>query len=325
MPEITYIQAVREALEEELRRDEKVFLLGEDIGATGGVFGATRGLIDKFGPKRVRQTPISEAAIIGAACGASMLGLRPVAEIMYFDFIAVAMDQVISQVGKMRYMSNGQLQLPLVIRTQGGGGRGKGPQHSSSIEAWFFHSPGMKIVMPATPFDVKGLLKSAIRDDAPVLFIENAMMYNNKGQVPDEEYTVPIGEADIKRVGTDVTIVATGYMVLKSLEAARELEKMGISAEVIDPRTIYPLDIDPIVASVQKTGRLMVVHEAFTRGGIGAEIASQIMEKAFDYLDAPVERLGGLEVPMPYARSLEEVVIPNTDRIIAGANKLCNR
>jgi len=324
MRTVTYIEALREGLEEELRRDERVFLLGEDIGPHGGVFGATRGLLAKYGPTRVRQTPISEAAIVGAACGASMIGAIPVAEIMYFDHIAVAMDQVAGEIAKIRYMSNGQVRLPLVIRTQGGGGRGKGPQHSSSIEAWFFHCPGLKIVMPATPYDVKGLIKTAIRDDGPVLFLENAILYNTKGEVPDEEYLIPLGRAEIKRQGTDLTIVAVSAMVLRALDAAQELEKMGISAEVIDVRSLIPLDIECIVESVKKTSRALVVHEAWRRGGVGAELAAQITERAFDYLDAPVGRVGGLEVPSPYAESLERQVIPNPAAIVKQAKELCN-
>jgi pyruvate/2-oxoglutarate/acetoin dehydrogenase E1 component len=325
MREITYIKAITEALEEEMVRDEKVFLIGEDIGPQGGVFGATRGLLDKFGSKRVRQTPISESAIIGAACGSSMLGLRPVAEIMYFDFIAIAMDQVVNQVAKLRYTSSGQLKLPLVIRTQGGGGRGKGPQHSQSLEAWFFHTPGLKIAMPSTPYDAKGLLKSAIREDNPVLFIENAILYNTKGLVPDEEYTVPIGKAEVKREGQDLTIVATSAMVLRVLEAAQKLETMDISAEVIDLRSLSPLDINTVVESVEKTSKLLIVHEACKRGGIGAEISSLVTERAFDYLDAPVARIGGLETPMPFAESLEKEVIPDAAKIIEQARKLCGQ
>jgi len=324
MRTITYIEALREGLEEELLRDERVFLLGEDIGRHGGVFGATRGLFDKFGPKRVRQTPIAEAAIVGAACGASMIGAIPVAEIMYFDHIAVAMDQVAGEIAKIRYMSSGQVKLPLVIRTQGGGGRGKGPQHSSSVEAWFFHCPGLKIVMPATPYDVKGLIKTAIRDDGPVLFIENAILYNTKGEVPDGEYLIPFGKAEIKRSGADLTIVAISAMVLRALDAAKELMQLGLSADVIDVRSLVPMDLDCIVESVKKTHRALVVHEAWRRGGVGAEVAAQIMEHAFDYLDAPVERVGGLEVPSPYAESLERQVIPSAASIVSRAKHLCN-
>jgi len=324
MREITYIQALREAMEEEMERDEKVFLIGEDIGPHGGVFGVTRGLLDKFGPKRVRQTPISEVAIVGAACGSAMLGLRPVVEIMYFDFIMIAMDQVVNQVAKTRYTSCGQIKLPMVIRTPSSANRGKGPHHSDNLEAWFFHTPGIKIAIPSTPFDAKGLLKSSIRDDSPVLFIENANLYPTKGPVPDEEYTIPLGKAEVKKEGRDLTIVATSIQVLNALKAAHELESIGILAEVIDLRCLSPLDINIVVESVKKTSKLLIVHEAYRRGGIGAEIASLVTEKAFEYLDAPVERIGALEVPMPFAESLEKEVLPDTSKIIDKARRLCN-
>jgi pyruvate/2-oxoglutarate/acetoin dehydrogenase E1 component len=322
MRELTYVQAVTEALGEELARDGRVFLIGEDIGRTGGVFGATRGLLDKFGPARVRQTPISENGIIGVAAGASMLGLRPVAEIMYFSFITLAMDQIFNQLVKMRYMSNGTLWTPMVIRTQGGGGRGKGPQHSDSVEAWFYHMPGLKIAMPYTPYDAKGLLKTAIRDDNPVLFIENAMLYNDKGDVPQEDYTIPFGQAVVRRAGKDVTIVTYSRMVRDALKAAGDLESLGISAEVIDLRTLIPLDWDTVIGSVKKTGRVLVLHEAYKKGGIGGDIASEIMARAFDYLDAPVLRLGAKESPIPFARSLEEAILPNQADIVAACQSL---
>ncbi len=324
MKEITYVQAVREALDEEMKRDEKVFLLGEDIGPQGGVFHATEGLLAKYGPDRVRQTPISECSIIGAACGASMVGLRPVAEIMYFDFITIAMDQLVNQIAKIRYISNGQIKLPLVIRTQGGGGRGKGPQHSQSLEAWFLHVPGLKILMPSSPYDAKGLLKNAIRDDSPVLFIENAILYNTRGMVPEDDCIVPIGKAEVKKEGKDITIVAVSFMVLRALEVAEELRSEGLSIEVIDLRSVYPIDIETIIESVKKTSRLLVLHESCTRGGIGGEIVAQITEKAFDYLDAPAVRIGGLEAPMPYAESLESEVIPGKNKIIKKIKELIN-
>lgn len=322
MRELTYVQAVTEALGEELARDGRVFLIGEDIGRTGGVFGATRGLLDKFGPARVRQTPISENGIIGVAAGASMLGLRPVAEIMYFSFITLAMDQIFNQLVKMRYMSNGTLWTPMVIRTQGGGGRGKGPQHSDSVEAWFYHMPGLKIAMPYTPYDAKGLLKTAIRDDNPVLFIENAMLYNDKGDVPQEDYTIPFGQAVVRRAGKDVTIVTYSRMVRDALKAAGDLESLGISAEVIDLRTLIPLDWDTVIGSVKKTGRVLVLHEAYQKGGIGGDIASEIMARAFDYLDAPVMRLGAKDSPIPFAKSLEEAILPNQADIVAACQSL---
>jgi pyruvate/2-oxoglutarate/acetoin dehydrogenase E1 component len=270
----------------------------------------------------VRQTPISEAAIIGAAGGASLLGLRPVAEIMYSNFITIGMDQIVNHIAKLRYMSNGQVTLPLVIRTQGGGGRGKGPTHSDSIESWFFHVPGIKVVMPSNAYDVKGMLKSAIRDDNPVLFLEHAMLYNSKGTVPDGEYTVPLGQSKVKRAGTDITVVATSLMVWRALEAAQELEKEGISVEVIDLCTLVPLDIDTVVESVKKTGRLLIAHEAIKRGGIGGEISALVNEKAFDYLDAPIARIGGLGVPVPFAQELEEQVIPSSMTIVHAGRSL---
>ena len=275
-------------MNEELSRDENVFLIGEDIGLHGGVFGVTEGLYQKYGFERVKQTPISESAIIGAAIGSSMLGLRPVAEIMYFDFIATAMDQVINQAAKIRYMSGGQLKLPLVIRTQAGAGRGKAAQHSQYLEALFFHIPGIKIVLPSNPYDAKGMLKTAIRDNDPVLFIENAFLYNLEGEVPEDDYLIPFGQAKVVKEGIDITIVSYSMMLNRCLNAAAELEKKGISVEVIDLRTIQPLDIDTVIYSVKKTNKLLVVHESYKKGGIGAEIASQVMERAFDYLDAGI-------------------------------------
>jgi len=319
---ITFRQALNNAMDEELSRDKSVILLGEDIGLNGGVFHVTDGLFQKYGFERVKQTPISESAIIGAAIGSSMLGLRPVAEIMYFDFIATAMDQVINQAAKIRYMSGGQLKIPLVIRTQAGAGRGKGSQHSQYLEALFFHIPGIKIALPSNPYDAKGMLKTAIRDDNPVLFIENAFLYNLKGEVPDEDYTVPFGQAKIKKKGNDITIVSYSMMVNKCMNVAKDLEQSGISVEVIDLRTIQPLDIDTVIKSVKKTGRLLVAHEAYKKGGVGAEIASQIMEKAFDYLDASVERLGEKESPIPFAETLEKVVVPGEEDIKKKCEKL---
>jgi pyruvate dehydrogenase E1 component beta subunit len=322
MRELRYVEAITEALEEELLRDEHVFLIGEDIGRTGGVFGATRGLWEKFGSERVRQTPISENTIIGAATGASLMGLRPVAEIMYFNFITLAMDQVFNQLVKLRYTSNGQLRTPVVIRTQGGGGRGKGPQHSDSLEAWFMHMPGLKIAIPALPYDVKGLLKAAIRDDNPVLFIENAMLYNEKGEVPKEDYTVPLGKARIVQAGDDVTILAYSRMVYDAQKAAKDLAELGISAEVIDLRSLVPLDMETIVASVQKTGRVLIVHEGYEQGGVGAEISARIVKEAFDYLDAPIERIGTKAVPIPFSKNLEEAVLPGVAQIVETSKAL---
>jgi len=322
MRELTFVQAITEALSEELARDERVFLIGEDIGRTGGVFGVTRGLIDKYGPARVRQTPISESAIVGVATGAALLGLRPVAEIMYFSFITLAMDQIFNQLVKMRYMSDGQLHVPVVIRSQGGGGRGKGPQHSDSVEAWFYHIPGLKIAVPATPYDAKGLLKTAVRDDNPVLFLENAMLYNDKGDVPQEDYTVPFGQARIAHAGKDVTVVTYSRMVREALKATGTLETQGISAEVIDLRTLIPLDWETVIGSVKKTGRAVVVHEAYKKGGVGGDIASEIVARAFDYLDAPVMRIGAKDAPIPFSRPLEEAILPGPADIVEACKAL---
>lgn len=315
MRELSYAQALREALSEEMERDETVFLIGEDIGAFGGVFGITKGFVEKFGARRVRQTPVSESAIIGTGVGAAMTGLRPVAEIMYVDFVTVAMDQIVNQAAKLRYMSGGQLKLPLVIRTQGGNGTLEAAQHSQSLEAWFVHVPGLKVVMPATAYDAKGLLKAAIRDDHPVMFIEHRLLYAQKQTVPEGEWLIPLGEAEVKREGDEVTVVATSLMVHKTLDAAEALSG-EIGLEVIDPRTLVPLDMETIIASVEKTGRLLVVHEACTRGGIGAEIVREVVERAFDYLDAPPKVLGGLNIPMPYTPPLEQVATPQKEDII---------
>ncbi|MFB3905762.1 MAG: alpha-ketoacid dehydrogenase subunit beta [Acidobacteriota bacterium] len=315
MKETSFREALTAAMDEEMTRDPNVFLIGEDIGLYGGVFGVTKGLLARYGAKRVRQTPISESAIVGAAIGASMIGLRPVAEIMYFDFAATCMDQIINQAAKIRYVSNGQVKLPMVIRTQAGGGRGKGCTHSQYLEALFFHVPGIKIVAPATAHDAKGLLKSAIRDDSPVLFLENAFFYNKKEKLPEEEYTVPLGEAAVRKTGRDLTLVTYASMVDRCLQAADSLEHRGVSAEVIDLRTLVPMDVDTVVKSVRKTERCVIVHEAYRRGGIGAEIASLVMEKVFDYLDAPIGRVGALETPIPFAESLEREVLPSLERI----------
>ncbi len=325
MKDMTFKQALTEAMAEEMARDDKVFLLGEDIGLYGGVFGVTKGLLDRFGPRRVRQTPISESAIIGAAVGAAMLGLRPVAEIMYFDFVAVCLDQIINQAAKIRYMSGGQVRLPLVIRTQAGGGRGKGAQHSQYLEAIFCHAPGIKVVAPANPGDAKGLLKSAIRDDSPVLFIENAFLYNMEGQVPDQDYTVPLGQAEVIRQGDDLTVVSYSAIITKCLEACEQLSGDGIFAELIDLRTLVPVDMKTILKSVAKTNRVVVVHEAVKKAGFGAEIAASIMEKAFDDLDGPVARVGAKEAPIPFAESLEQVVLPSVADIAAACRYVVGR
>ncbi len=320
--ETTYAQALNEALKEEMKRDETILLLGEDIGLQGGAFGATRGLLKEFGPGRVRNTPISELLIVGAAVGAALDGCRPIVEIMYIDFSTLAMDQIVNQAAKMRYMTGGKLKVPLVIRTQGGGGRGSAAQHSQSLEAWFAHIPGLKVVMPSTPYDAKGLLKTAIRDDNPVIFIEHKLLYPLKGIVPDSEYNIPLGKAEVKREGKDVTIIATSLMVHKALSAAKNLKEEGIDAEVIDPRSLVPLDKETLLNSVKKTGKAVVVHEACKRCGIGAEIASFIMEEAFDFLDAPIVRVAGANTPIPYNMALERLARPDVEDIGSAVKKL---
>ena len=316
---ITYREAVKEALREEMRRDERVFMLGEDIGIYGGALGVTAGMIEEFGPERIRNTPISEAAIAGTAVGAAAMGMRPVAEIMYMDFTTLSMDQLVNQAAKIRYMFGGKAKIPMVLRTQAGAGRCNAGQHSQSLEAWFVHIPGLYVIQPSTPYDVKGLLKSAIRDDNPVIFIEHKMIYATKGEVPEGEYLVPIGVADVKREGTDVTIVATSMMLFSALEAAAELAKGGIEAEVVDPRTLFPLDIETILNSVKKTNHLVIVHEANERCGVGAEIAAQVADKGFDYLDAPIKRVCGPNSVIPYNQHLERLFIPSVEGIVKAA------
>jgi len=317
--ELQYRDAIREALREELLRDPAVVLIGEEmIDPWGGTFGVTKGLSTEFGEDRIRNTPISEAAIIGCAVGASLAGMRPVAEIMFFDFIATGMDQAVNQAAKIRYMSGGQVNVPLVIRTAGGSGRASAAQHSQSLEAWFIHVPGIKVVMPSTPYDAKGLLKTAIRDPDPVLFIEHKMMYNNKGPVPEEEYLIPLGVADIKRAGRDVTVVATSRMVPRALAVAERLAATGgPDLEVIDPRSLVPLDRATILASVRKTHRLVIVHEAVERGGFGADLASIVGAEAFTYLDAPIRRVAAFNTPVPFSPELEDYLVPDEARIEA--------
>jgi pyruvate/2-oxoglutarate/acetoin dehydrogenase E1 component len=319
MREIQYRDALNEALHEEMARDPRVFVLGEDVGRYGGVLQVTRGLLDKYGEKRVRDAPISEAGIMGLAVGAAMTGMRPVAEIMYIDFSALAMDQIANQAAKAHYMFGGKAHVPLVMRTQGGGGRGNAAQHSQSLEMWYVHIPGLIVVQPSTPYDAKGLLKSAIRDDNPVIFIEHKLLYNTTGPVPETEYVIPIGVADVKRPGQDVTIVATSRMVLFALAAADTLHRQGIEAEVIDPRTLKPLDLDAIVGSVQKTGRLVVVNEGARTGGFTSEVAAQIQREAFDWLDAPVMQVASEDVPLPYSGVLELEAIPSERDIVDAA------
>jgi len=316
MSVIKYSQAVRDAIAEEMRKDGNIFVMGEDVEQMGGVFGCTKGIYQEFGHDRIRNTPISEAAFVGAGLGAAITGTRVIVEMQYVDFIFCAMDQLLNQTAKIRYMSGGKVKVPLTIRTQQGSGRGNGAQHSQSLEAIFCHIPGLKVVMPATPYDAKGLLKTAIRDDNPVMFCEHKVLYNTAGEVPEEEYAIPFGAADIKRRGRDVTVIATSWMVLKALEAAKRLEREGIDAEVIDPRTLVPLDKETIITSVKKTGRAVVVHEAHEMCGIGAEIAYMISDLAFMYLDAPVKRVTSRQAPVPYSRKLEQLTIPSEDRII---------
>lgn len=313
---ITYGEAINEALREEMMRDKNVILLGEDIGSYGGVFKVTKGLIDKFGKERVIDTPISETGFLGAGIGAAMTGMRPVIEIMWIDFTLVAMDQIVNQAAKMKYMSGGQVNVPMVIRTQGGGGRGNAAQHSQSLETIFAHIPGIKVVVPSTPADAKGLLKTSIREDAPVIFIENKLLYNQKGEVSTDEYLIPLGKADIKKSGKDVTIVSLSRMVHLSLEAANGLEKEGIDAEVIDLRTLVPLDIETVINSLKKTNRAVIVHEPNRSFGWGAEVASKLQEQAFDYLDSPVYRVGAEDTPIPYNQNLEKEMLPQVKDII---------
>lgn len=316
MRELTYSKALREALAEEMERNRDILLLGEDIGVYGGVFKVTEGLLARFGPERVIETPISEAGFVSAAVGLAMTGKHPVVELMFMDFAYVAADSIFNQAAKMRYMSGGRVQVPLVIRTQQGGGRGNAAQHSQSLETFFTHIPGLKVVLPSTPYDAKGLLKSALRDPNPVVFIEHKLLYNTKGHVPEEEYTIPLGQADVKRAGKDATVVAWSRTVLHALEAAELAAKDGIDVEVIDLRCTVPLDIDTVIASVKKTGRLVVAHEAHRRAGVGAEVASLVQELAFDYLDAPIERVGALDIPIPYSKPLEDEALPGVGHIL---------
>jgi pyruvate/2-oxoglutarate/acetoin dehydrogenase E1 component len=317
MPESTYLEAIREALREEMGRDPTVFILGEDVGLHGGAFGVTKGLSEEFGPQRVRNTPISENTIIGTALGAAMTGMRPVAEIMFADFSALAFDQIVNQVAKVRYMFGGQCKAPMVIRLPQGGlsWKSAAAQHSQSVEAWYVHTPGLVVVFPSTPHDAKGLLKAAIRDDNPVVFLEHKALYSISGQVPGEEYVVALGKADVKRPGRDVTVVAAGYMVHFALAAADKLAQEGIEIEIVDPRTLKPLDEETIYASVRKTNRAVVVQEACRTAGVAAEWGMLIYENCFDWLDAPVVRVAGQDVPIPYANSLESQVWPRAEEI----------
>ena len=326
MREITYKEAVREAMVEEMRRDEDIIFLGEDIGIYGGGFGVSVGMIEEFGPERILETPISEAAIAGCAAGAAATGLRTIMEIMFSDFITIAMDVIVNQAAKMRYMFGGKAQVPMVVRCQGGSGTGAAAQHSQSLEAWMCHIPGVKVVAPSTPADAKGLLKAAIRDNNPVIFYENKLLYKTTGLVPTEDYVIELGKANITRDGSDITVVTYGRMLERCEMAAEKLKDENINVEIIDLRTLYPMDKDTIIKSVCKTGRALIVHEASKTGGLGGEISASIVEsEAFNHLKAPVKRLGGKDVPIPYNPTLEAAVVPNTDEIIDTIRDLVNR
>ena len=326
MRKISYRDAVREAMVEEMRRDDKVFLMGEDIGVYDGAFGVSKGMIAEFGPERVRETPISEQAFVGAGVGAAITGMRPIVELMFSDFMTVCYDQIINQAAKMHFMFAGKVNVPMVIRTAAGGGTGAAAQHSQSLEQMYLHVPGLKVVVPSTPYDAKGLLKQAIRDNNPVIFLEQKKLYNVKGMVPDEDYTIPFGVADVKREGTDVSIFTYGRMVQMSLDVAEKLAEEGINVEVVDPRTLIPLDKELIFESVKKTGKLMLVNDAYKTGGFIGEIAAMVTEsEAFDYLDHPIVRLASEDVPVPYARVLEQAVLPDVEKIKAAIIKMANK
>jgi len=325
MREMTLSQAIREALAEEMRRDPSVFIMGEDVAEAGTPFKVLSGLVEEFGPARVIDSPISEAGITGLGVGGAMTGMRPVIDIMFGDFIALIMDQLVNQAAKVHYMSGGKLKVPLVVRTTLGATRRTAAQHSQSLHAWISHIPGLKVALPSTPYDAKGLLKTAIRDDNPVVFFEDKMMYQLKGPVPEGEYAIPFGVADIKRSGTDITLVATSSMVQIALAAAEELAKLDISAEVVDPRTTYPLDKETLIASAKKTSRAIVIDEGYQRYGVTAELAAVIAEGAFYYLDAPVKRLGAMDVPVPFSPVLEDQTIPTVAVVLEVAKTLCGR
>lgn len=325
MREVTLGQAIREALAEELRRDPTTFIMGEDVAEAGTPFKVLAGLVEEFGPSRIIDSPISEAGISGIGVGAAMTGMRPIIDIMFGDFIGLAMDQIVNQAAKVHYMSGGKLHVPLVIRTTLGATRRTAAQHSQSLHAWVSHIPGLKVALPSTPYDAKGLLKTAIRDDNPVVFFEDKMMYQLKGLVPDDDYTVPFGVADVKRTGDDITLVATSSMVQIALAAADQLRELGISAEVVDPRTTFPLDKETLIASAMKTSRAIVIDEGYERYGVTAELAAVIAEGAFYYLDAPVKRLGAMDVPVPFSPVLEDQTVPTADTVTQLAKTLCGR
>jgi acetoin:2,6-dichlorophenolindophenol oxidoreductase subunit beta len=318
---MTYREGVRDALLQAMRENDDVFLMGEDIAEMGGSMGVTQGLLDEFGPERVRNTPISEMAIVGAGIGAAMAGMRPVVEIMYEDFLTLSLEQIVNQAAKHRYMSGGQIKVPLTIRTQGGAGWSPGAQHAQQLEAWLVHIPGLKVAFPSTPEDVRGILWTAIHDDNPVIVFEHRLLYPVKGEVPEKLEPIPLGKARTMREGTDVTVIATGPLVHRSLEAAQQAEEEGISVEVIDPRSLQPLDEDALVASVQKTNHVVVAHEAVTRMGFGAEVAAVLQYKAFDYLDAPIERVGAKFAPLAFAPVMEQFVVPNAADVLAAIKR----
>jgi pyruvate dehydrogenase E1 component beta subunit len=325
MREITFSQAIREALAEEMRRDPSVFLIGEDVAEAGTPFKVTLGLVDEFGTSRVIDAPISEPGFSGIGVGAAMTGMRPVVDIMFGDFLGLIMDQVANQAAKIHYMSGGKLAVPIVFRTTLGATRRAAAQHSQSLQAWPSHIPGLKVALPSTPYDAKGLMKTAIRDNNPVVFIEDKLMHQAKGLVPEGEYTLPFGVADIKRSGSDITLVATSSMVQVALAAAEQLAAAGISAEVIDPRTTVPLDTAALIESAKKTGRAIVIDEGYERYGVTAELASVIADGAFYYLDAPVKRMGAMDVPVPFSPALEDITVPTPDRVTEVAKTLCGR
>jgi len=326
MPELTYREAVRDALAAAMREDDRVFVMGEDIAEMGGSMGVTQGLLEEFGPERVRNTPISEMAIVGAGIGAAMAGMRPVVEIMYEDFLTLSLEQIVNQAAKHRYMSGGQVTVPLTIRTQGGAGWSPGAQHAQQLEAWLVHIPGLKVVFPSTPEDVRGLLWSAIHDPNPIVFFEHRLLYPVKGEVPERLEPIPLGKARVLREGTDVTVIAIGPLVHRTLEAAqRAEEEEGISVEVIDPRTLQPLDEETLVASVKKTNRAVVAHEAVTRMGFGAEVAAVLQYQAFDYLDAPIERVGAKFAPLAFAPVMEQFVVPNAGDVLTAIRRTVGR
>ncbi len=325
MRDITYAQAINEAMSEEMRQDKNLIFIGEDIGVYGGAFGVSKGMYEEFGPERVKDTPISEQVITGCAAGASMTGLKTIAEMMFSDFMTLAMDQLANQAAKNRFQFGGQRAVPMVLRAPGGSGTGAAEQHSQSLEAWVAHVPGLKVVIPSTPADAKGLLKASIRDNNPVVFLEQKLLYRTKGPVPelDVEHVVPLGEADIKREGKDVTVITYGRMVPRSLKVAEDLAKEGVDVEVIDIRTLVPLDKETLIKSAKKTGKVLIVHEACQTGGFGGELVSVIVDSdAFFYLDAPVKRLGGLDVPIPYNPNLEAQVVPTEEKITAAIKNL---